>query len=127
MLLGRLGASYRTDDPARSLEYYRQAAEIQPEAAEYALGYAAALVQARRFPEAAAILRQVVSADPDNYVAHANLATALYESKRYRKQFLNMNGYWLPNRKSSWPIISLPPHTIILENTRKHSHRMKSF
>ena len=83
MLLGRLGASYRTDDPARSLEFYRKAAELQPNAPEYALGYGAALVQARRFPEAANILRQVVKALPDNYVARANLATALYESKRY--------------------------------------------
>ena len=84
MLLGRLGASYRTDDPARSLEFYRRAAEIQPDAAEYALGYAAALVQARRFPEAAQILRQVVKLNPDNYTARANLATALYEAKRYQ-------------------------------------------
>ncbi len=83
MLLGRLGASYRTDDPARSLDYYRRAAEIAPDAAEYALGYAAALVQARRFPDAARILQQVVRANPQNYAAHANLATALYESKRY--------------------------------------------
>ncbi len=83
MLLGRLGASYRTDDPARSLEFYRKAAEMQPNAPEYALGYGAALVQARRFPEAAHILRQVVKVVPDNYVARANLATALYESKRY--------------------------------------------
>ena len=83
MLLARLGASYRTDSPARSLEYYRQAAEIKPDSAEYALGYAAALVQARRFDDAARILRQVVRRDPQNYAAHANLATALYESKRY--------------------------------------------
>ena len=83
MLLGRLGASYRTDDPARSLEFYRKAAELQPSAPEYALGYGAALVQARRFAEAAHILRQVVKVVPDNYVARANLATALYESKRY--------------------------------------------
>ncbi len=83
LLLGRLGASYRTDDPARSLEFYRRASEIRPETAEYALGYAAALVQARRFSEAAHILRQVVKASPKNYSAHANLATALYELKRY--------------------------------------------
>jgi len=83
MLLSRLGASYRTDNPSRSLEYYRQAAELKPDAPEYALGYASALVQARRFAEAVAILRQVVRADPQNYPAHANLATALYELKRY--------------------------------------------
>jgi tetratricopeptide (TPR) repeat protein len=85
MLLGRLGASYRTDDPARSLDFYRRAAEIQPDSPDHALGYAAALVQTRRFDHAAQILRQVVKAVPDNYVAHANLATALYESKRYQE------------------------------------------
>jgi tetratricopeptide (TPR) repeat protein len=85
LLLGRLGASYRTDDPARSLTFYRKASEIQPDAPEYALGYAAALVQARRFAEAAGILRQVVKANPDNYAAHANFATALYEGKRYQE------------------------------------------
>jgi len=85
MLLANLGRSYRTDDPARSLDFYRRAVEIQPDAADYALGYAAALVQARRFPEAAHILQQVVKATPDNYAAHANLATALYEAKRYQE------------------------------------------
>ena len=85
MLLGRLGASYRTDDPARSLEFYRKASELQPNAPEYALGYGAALVQARRFAQAAYILRQVVKATPNDYIAHANLATALYESKRYQE------------------------------------------
>ena len=83
MLLGRLGASYRTDDPARSLEYYRRASEVQPDAAEYAIGYASALVQARRFADATRILQQVVRVNPQNYAARANLATALYESKRY--------------------------------------------
>jgi tetratricopeptide (TPR) repeat protein len=85
MLLGRLGASYRTDDPARSLEFYRKASQIQPDAPEYAIGYGAALVQARRFAEAAHILQQVVRLAPDSYVARANLATALYESKRYQE------------------------------------------
>lgn len=85
MLLGRLGASYRTVDPARSLDFYRKASEIQPDAAEYALGYGAALVQARRFPEAAHILQQVVRVTPENYAARANLATALYEAKRYQE------------------------------------------
>ncbi len=83
MLLARLGASYRVDDPARSLELYRRAAELQPTEAEYAVGYAAALVQTRRFSEAANILRQVVKRNPDNYPAHANLGTALYEMKQY--------------------------------------------
>jgi tetratricopeptide (TPR) repeat protein len=83
MLLAKLGASYRSDDPARSLDFYRRAVEIEPKNADYATGYAAALVQARRFAEAVVILRRVVSATPDSFVAHANLATALYELKQF--------------------------------------------
>ncbi len=83
MLLARLGASYRTDDPVRSLEFYRQAVEAQPDNADYATGYASALIRARHFSQAAAILRRVIAVFPDHYVAHANLATALYELKRY--------------------------------------------
>jgi tetratricopeptide (TPR) repeat protein len=83
MLLARLGASYRVDDPARSLELYRRASQMEPAEPDYAVGYAAALVQARRFTEAIVILRQVLNRNPKNYLAHANLGTALYESKRY--------------------------------------------
>ncbi len=82
-LLARLGASYRTDKPEKSLELYRRAVEIEPNSADYAIGYSAALVQARRFADAAVILREVVKAYPDNYAAHANLATALYQMKQY--------------------------------------------
>src|SRR6266850_793857 len=83
MLLARLGASFRTEDPNRSLEFYRRAADLQPDSAEYAVGYAASLVQARRFSAAAHILRQVIKSEPENYAAHANLATSLYELKLY--------------------------------------------
>jgi tetratricopeptide (TPR) repeat protein len=83
MLLAKLGAAYRTDDPARSLDFYRRAAEIEPKNVDYATGYGAALVQARRFVDAVVILRRVISAAPENYVAHANLATALYELKQF--------------------------------------------
>ncbi|MEP6635493.1 MAG: tetratricopeptide repeat protein [Acidobacteriota bacterium] len=82
-LLARLGASYRTDDPTRSLELYRHASEMQPKEADYAIGYAAALVTSRRFADAVGILRRVLAQHPDNYTAHANLATALYSMKRY--------------------------------------------
>lgn len=83
MLFARLGASYRTDDPNRALEFYHRASELQPENPDYATGYASALLRSRRFADAAKILRQVVKVFPDNYTAHANLATALYEQKRY--------------------------------------------
>ena len=97
MLLARLGASYRTDDPARSLEFYRRANEIDPRNADYATGYAAALVQSRRFAEAVSILRRVTATDPGNYIAHANLATALYELKRFDEALPEYR--WLLARK----------------------------
>ena len=103
MLLGRLGASYRTDDPARSLDFYRKASEIQPDAPEYALGYGAALVQARRFADAARILQQVVRLTPENYAARANLATALYESKRYQEAIPQYE--WIINAKPEVAVV----------------------
>ncbi|HKO61138.1 MAG TPA: tetratricopeptide repeat protein, partial [Pyrinomonadaceae bacterium] len=83
MLLARLGNAYRTTDPTRSLDYYRRAVDIDPKNADYATGYSSALVQARQFPVAVAILRRVLAVEPDNYAAHANLATALYALKLY--------------------------------------------
>jgi cytochrome c-type biogenesis protein CcmH/NrfG len=83
LLLARLGASYRTTDPARSLGFYRRASEIQPDNADYAAGYGSALVQARQFGQAIAFLHKVIRLAPGNYAAHANLATALHELKLY--------------------------------------------
>jgi tetratricopeptide (TPR) repeat protein len=82
-LVARLAASYRVDDPNRSLELFRRAAEMEPTVPDYAVGYAAALVRARRFPEAIGVLVQVLKINPQNYAAHTNLGTALYEAKRY--------------------------------------------
>lgn len=82
-LIARAGECYRTIDPLRSAEFFRRAAEIEPANPDYATGYAAALVRARRFEEAIAILRNILAHAPDQYTAHANLATALIETKRY--------------------------------------------
>ena len=84
-LLSCLGQLYRTNDPERSLYYFKRAAEVEPSNVKYATGYAAALVQLRRFPEAAAVLKRVVQAAPDDYVARANYAVALYELKLYKE------------------------------------------
>jgi cytochrome c-type biogenesis protein CcmH/NrfG len=83
MLMARLGVAYRTVDANRSLDYYKRASALEPANPDYATGYSSALVQVRRFGEAAVILRRVIQVAPDNYVAHANLATALYELKQF--------------------------------------------
>ncbi|MEJ7617939.1 MAG: tetratricopeptide repeat protein [Pyrinomonadaceae bacterium] len=85
VLLARLGGIYRTLDPQRSLDYYRRALELSPREINYATGYAAALVQARRFADAALVLKRIIAERPDDYTAHANLATALYELKSFEE------------------------------------------
>lgn len=92
-----LGASLRTIDASRSLELYRQAVESEPRNVRYATGYAAALVQARRFAEAAVILRRIIDVQPDNLAAHTNLATALYELKQFPAALAEFN--WLVEKK----------------------------
>ncbi|MCA1605727.1 MAG: tetratricopeptide repeat protein, partial [Acidobacteria bacterium] len=97
MLLARLGAAYRTADPTRSLNYYKRATESEPSNPDYATGYAATLIQVRRFAEAAAILRRVLTVTPHNYAAHANLATSLYQLKQFAQA---LNEYeWLLQAK----------------------------
>jgi tetratricopeptide (TPR) repeat protein len=96
-LLARLGASYRTVDPAQSLRFYRRALELEPANADFATGYSSALVRARRFADAVAVLRKVVIAAPDNYAAHANLATALYELKQFPEALVEYE--WLLKSK----------------------------
>ncbi len=97
MLIARLGAAYRTTDPVRSLNYFKQAVAIEPANPDYATGYSSALVQARRFAEAAAILRQVIAAAPNHYAAHANLATALNGMKQFAAALEEYQ--WLLNAK----------------------------
>jgi cytochrome c-type biogenesis protein CcmH/NrfG len=82
-LFARLGEVIRRSDATKSAEAYRRANEIDPVNPKYATGYAAALVQLRRFAEAESILRRVIAAAPAEYAAHANLALSLYEMKRF--------------------------------------------
>lgn len=93
----RLGEESRLKDAGASLDYYHHAVEIEPTNADYSTGYAAALVQARRFPEAVEILRRVIAAARDNYAAHANLAAALDELKRYPEALVEYR--WLQEKR----------------------------
>jgi tetratricopeptide (TPR) repeat protein len=100
-LLAQLGGIYRTTNPARAVEIYRRAVEMDSHNLDYATGYAAALVQARRFYEATEILRKIIAVWPDHDVAHANLATALYEQKRFRESISEYE--WLARARPERP------------------------
>lgn len=82
VVLGKLCSLLRKDDPAKAIEYCRRAAEAEPTNMNHAVGYGAALVQAKQYDGAVNIFRKIVEIVPENWTAHANLATALFQLKR---------------------------------------------
>ncbi|HLL99568.1 MAG TPA: tetratricopeptide repeat protein, partial [Pyrinomonadaceae bacterium] len=97
VILGRLCSLTRASNPAKSLEYCRRAAEAEPGNVNHAVGYGAALVQAKQFENAAVLLRRIVGIAPDNFTARANLATALFQLKRYNEAKYEYQ--WLAEKK----------------------------
>ena len=85
VILGRLCSLLRRDDPQKALTYCRRASEAEPGNIDHAIGFGAALVQARQFDAAVNVLQKIVKAAPDNSTAHANLATALFELGRFNE------------------------------------------
>lgn len=82
-VLGRLCSILRIKNPAKALEYCRLANAAEPTKIEHAIGFGAALIQAKRFDDAVSLFRRLMPSAPDNATIRANLATALFFSKRY--------------------------------------------
>ncbi len=82
-ILGRLCSLLRKENPPKALEYCRRAAEAEPNNINHAVGFGAALVQAKQFDNAIVVFRRILQIAPDNFTARANLATALFEAKRF--------------------------------------------
>lgn len=83
--LGKLCTRLRLDRPGKALEYCRRASEAEPDNISYAVGFGAALVQAKRFIEAIDLFKKLLTAAPDNQTARANLATALFQLQRFEE------------------------------------------
>jgi tetratricopeptide (TPR) repeat protein len=83
ILLRNLCSSYRIKDPSKALEYCRQAVAADPTRIENAIGFGGALIQAKRFDEAIVLFKKLVVTAPDNSTIRANLATALFFSRKY--------------------------------------------
>ena len=81
--IARLCSIYRVENPVRALAFCRRASELEPENLRHAIGFGAALVQAKEYPNAVLLLRKLLTIAPDNSTIRANLATALFQSKRY--------------------------------------------
>ena len=83
LILGRLCSMYRRIDPPKALVFCRRASEAEPDNINHAVGFGAALVQAKQYESAAGLFSKLLAHAPDNSTAHANLATALFQLKRY--------------------------------------------
>ncbi len=101
-VLERLCSLNRVSDPAAALEYCRRGAEAEPNNVKHAVGYGAALVQSRRFEEAAVLMSRLRPFAPDNVTLRANLATALFELKRYEEAKPEFR--WLAEKQPQRPI-----------------------
>lgn len=96
-VLGRLCVLTRIENPKKSLEYCRLASESEPENINHAIGYGAALVQAKNFEQAINLFRRLLEIAPDNYTIHANLAAALFQLKRYNEAIIEYN--WISQKQ----------------------------
>ena len=101
IILGRLCTAYRKSDPTKALDYCRRASESAPDSVQPVIGYAAALVQAKRYDDAVVILRKLLQVDPNNATARANLATALFQLKRYPEAKVEFR--WLTDNQPDQP------------------------
>ena len=101
-ILSKLCAVNRVEAPDKALDYCRRANELEPNNIDHAIGYAAALVQARRFDAAVAILEKIKSIVPDNATVRVNLASSLYQLKRYADAKAEYR--WIADKQSDRPI-----------------------
>jgi tetratricopeptide (TPR) repeat protein len=83
MILGRLCTLLRVDDPPRALEFCRRASEADPMNINHAIGYGAALLQAKMYTQAAGLFRELIKLAPENATIRSNLAGALFQLKRF--------------------------------------------
>lgn len=96
-VLGRLCTLLRIENPAKALEYCRRANEADPTNANHAVGFGAALVQAKQYENAVAVFDRILKVAPDNTTARANRATALFQLKRYAEAKAEYQ--WLAERQ----------------------------
>lgn len=85
IVLGRLCSLLRTANPTKALDYCKRASEAEPNNLNHAVGFGAALVQAKQYENAISVLGKILQIAPDNQTARANLATAFFQSKRYEE------------------------------------------
>ena len=81
--LSKLCQGFRLGNPTKAIEYCRRASMVEPNEIGHAIGYGAALVQAKQYDQAVGLFRKLLTIAPEHATIRANLATALFQLKRY--------------------------------------------
>lgn len=82
-ILAALCNAYRVTDAAKAIMFCKRGLEAAPARNDLRIGLGAAFVQAKQYEPAVLILTEAAAAEPKNYTARANLATALFRLRRY--------------------------------------------
>jgi tetratricopeptide (TPR) repeat protein len=77
--------SYLKGDYSNSIDYYRKAAVLQPDAIEPGLGLTLPLMASKQWKEAGAVARKILHRDKDNYLANSRMAYILFSEGRYEE------------------------------------------
>jgi tetratricopeptide (TPR) repeat protein len=82
-LLARAGDFFFKEKPLQAADYYKQSLQADPKNNRARVQFGASLVRSMQIDAAMPVLTEALSLEPDNYAAHASLATALFKQKRY--------------------------------------------
>lgn len=82
-LLARAGDFFFKEKPAQAADYYKRSIEADPNNNRARVQLGASLVRSMQIEAALPVLTDAISREPDNYAAHASLATALFKLKQY--------------------------------------------
>ncbi len=96
--LGRLCSVTRATAPEKALDYCKRALTIDKNNINYAIGFGAALVQLKQYSSAVTVLRNLLQHSPNDYVIHANLATALFQMQDFEAAKIEYK--WLIGKRS---------------------------
>lgn len=82
-LLARIGDFYFKEKAAQAVDFYRRSLEGDPSDNRVRVQLGAALVRSMQIEAALPILSEAMAKEPDNYAAHASLATAMFKLKQF--------------------------------------------
>jgi len=99
--LTKLCHGFRVSNPMKAIEYCRRASTLEPNELSHAIGFGAALVQAKQFDQAIGLFRKLLTIAPENATIRANLATALFQLKRYAEAKAEFR--WLTEKQPDSP------------------------